>query len=188
MAASSIYGSQIQSSAQSLAAYLQALQAKQDGNGGTIANGNANANDVATAATVVNGTGTATKGNAGKDDTNPSSGQGLDVVTLSAEAQRLLANAQAPSVGPGSLATYLNTNNTANSQVAGISSTSSSTDPLGSGYEGAIAQFRQWLSRPLGQPVPYSGDATYDPNRPSVTNTSDQATSNGTQPVSSTTA
>jgi len=180
MAASSIYGSQIQSAAQSLAAYLQALQAKQDGGNATIANGNAGGNDVATAGTVVNGTGQATKNGAGKDQSDPSSGQGLDVVTLSAEAQRLLANAQAPSNGPGSLATYLNTNNNADNQVAGINS-----DPISSGYQGAIAQFRQWLSRPLGQPVPYSGDQSYDPNR-NQPSSSDQNAVNSTQPVGST--
>ncbi|HVJ41729.1 MAG TPA: hypothetical protein VM639_09535 [Dongiaceae bacterium] len=149
--AASIYGSQVQSAAQSLAAYLQALQAKANGN--AAANGSAATDGAAasSATTAANSAGTKT----GKDPAQQISSQPLDVVTLSAEAQRLLANAQAPSIGPGSLATYLNTSNSfdGTNSVNGANS-----DPFSSGYEGAIAQFRQWLSQPLGQPVPYTGD------------------------------
>lgn len=144
--AASIYGSQVQSAAQSLAAYLQALQAKS--NSAATTNG-------AAAGNVAAASGVAPAGDAGKNPAQQLSGQPLDVVTLSAEAQRLLANAQAPSIGPGSLATYLNTSNS----FDGTNPVdSASSDPFSSGYEGAIAQFRQWLSQPLGQPVPHTGD------------------------------
>lgn len=169
--AASIYGSQVQSAAQSLAAYLQALQAKN--NNAATTNGTAAGNVAATS-------GAGAAGNAGKNPAQQVSGQPLDVVTLSAEAQRLLANAQAPSIGPGSLATYLNTSNSFDGTNP---IDSASSDPFSSGYEGAIAQFRQWLSQPLGQPVPYPGDQAA--NASSKTSDSSKTGTDSTQTKSS---
>jgi hypothetical protein len=174
MASSSIYGSQVQSAAQSLAAYLQALQAKNNGTPAGTAG-----NDISTTNTVVNGTGSDTKSPTAKNSA-PSGSQATDTVTLSAEAQLILANAQAPSNGPGSLATYLNTSNSQDGlgQVNGVNS-----DPLSSGYQGAIAQFKQWLSTPLGQPVPnIPGEQTDN----STQKTSDSAANSGVGATSST--
>jgi hypothetical protein len=169
--AASIYGSQTLPTPQSLAAYLQALQAKTNnptgnpaGLDGSIANG-----DVGS---VAGGTG---KSSNGKTSTDPTGTSPLDVVTLSAEAQRLLANAQTPSAGPGSLATYLNTSNTTDT---------TSGNPFGISDIGAIAQFRQWLSQPLGQPVPYPGDQAATKGTPDESTPGDQASA--TTPVSST--
>lgn len=171
--AASIYGSQVQSAAQSLAAYLQALQAKS--NSAATTNG-------AAAGNVAAASGVAPAGDAGKNPAQQLSGQPLDVVTLSAEAQRLLANAQAPSIGPGSLATYLNTSNS----FDGTNPVdSASSDPFSSGYEGAIAQFRQWLSQPLGQPVPYPGDQQVTSGTSSAGSTA-SGQSSATAPASST--
>lgn len=142
--AASINGSQIQSAQQSLAAYLQALQTKAAHAGATTAAAGGIA--VAEAATgKQNG-----KPVNNNDQVDKNTAQ-LDVITLSAQAQQILANAQAPKTGPGSLDTFLNTNNV----VATIPG-----DPSAVTFEGAIAQFRQWLARPLGQPVPFlPGDA-----------------------------
>jgi len=180
--AASINGSQIQSAAQSLAAYLQALQAKTDGTnlnlGGKSAGG-----DIATATTVVNGSGQTSKsGTTAKDQAEQVSSQPLDVVNLSAEAQRLLANAQAPSQGPGSLSTLLNTNNNAMATPG---------DPFGAGYVGAIARFRQWLSQPLGQPIPTpfgQTDASTNINssKNGTSGSGDQSTANAAAPITST--
>jgi hypothetical protein len=76
----------------------------------------------------------------------------------------LLASAQAPSAGPGSLATYLNTSN----------ATDTTADPFGD--IGAIAQFRQWLSQPLGQPIPYPGDQSANTDSKDGSTTGDQQT------------
>lgn len=143
--AASIYGSQVQSAAQSLAAYLQALQAKNAGNSAAATPGN----------TVTGTAATGAGGKGAKDTGQATGGSPLDVVTLSAEAQRLLANAQAPSSGPGSLATYLNTSN---SQDPANLADAIGSDPFDNGYLGAIAQYKQWLSEPLGQPIPHSND------------------------------
>jgi len=178
MAASSIYGSQVQSAAQSLAAYLQALQAKNNGNtAGTGTTGN----DIATAGTTVNGAGQNNKSSGGKDASS-TGGQATDTVTLSAEAQLILANAQAPSNGPGSLATYLNTSNAQN----GIGSADGiGSDPFNSGYQGAIAQFKQWLSQPLGQPVPSIPSQTTDNSTQTNSDASAAAGVNATSSTSS---
>jgi|GEM_PF-3978956 len=173
MASSSIYGPQVQSAAQSLAAYLQALQAKNNGNTtGTTGN------DISTANTAVNGTGPSTK-TSGSKDTSATGSQATDTVTLSAEAQLILANAQAPSNGPGSLATYLNTANAQNgfNSVDGVG-----TDPFNNGYQGAIAQFKQWLSQPLGQPIPSIASQSAD----SSTQTSSDSATTGINATSST--
>jgi hypothetical protein len=149
--AASINGSQIQSAAQSLAAYLQALQAKTDSGTNTNVDGKISSGDIANGAAVVNGSGQAKKtASTAKDQAEQASNQPLDVVSLSAEAQRLLANAQTTNQVPGSLAGYLNVDNTVNAI----------SDPLGTGYVGAIAQFRQWLAAPLGQPVGSPGNET----------------------------
>jgi hypothetical protein len=178
MASSSIYGSQVQSAAQSLAAYLQALQAKNSGN---TADAGTAGNDIATAGTVVNGTGQNSKSSASKDSSSTGS-QATDTVTLSAEAQIILANAQAPSSGPGSLATYLNTSNSQNgfNSVNGIG-----TDPFNNGFQGAIAQFKQWLSQPLGQPIPSVPSQSTDSTTPTG---SDSSTTSGVNATSSTSA
>jgi hypothetical protein len=175
--AASINGTQIQSTAQSLAAYLQALQAKNDGTNTTLAGQNSGG-DIGTASTVVNGTGQATKSaTTAKDQAEQVSNQPLDVVNLSAEAQRLLANAQTSGNASGGLAALLNTDN--NTGAA-------SADPFGAGYVGAIARFRQWLAQPLGQPIPTPIGQVNTDNISKSTNSGDQTTGNGTPAVSST--
>jgi hypothetical protein len=166
--------SQTQSAAQSLAAYLQALQAK-NSNAGQDAS--LPGNNIATDGTVVNGV-NATSGSKTSSDGSSASSQPLDVVTLSAQAQQLLANLQSPSTGPGSLATYLNTSNTIDTAGNG------STNPLGISDIGAIAQFRQWLSQPLAQPVPYPGDQSAGNNSQSGSASQDQTSTSA--PVGST--
>ena len=179
--AASIYGSQTPAATQGLAAYLQALQAKANdpangstgtsaGLGGSTANG--------TLGTVSGGTvsGSTGKSSSDKNSADPTFTQPLDVVSLSAEAQRLLANAQAPSAGPGSLATYLNTSNAADT---------TSSNSFGISGLGAIAQFRQWLSQPLGQPVPYPGDQQVTSGTSSAGSTA-SGQSSATAPASST--
>jgi hypothetical protein len=174
--AASINGTQIQSTAQSLAAYLQALQAKNDGTNTNIAGQNSGG-DSGTASTVVNGTGQATKNTAtAKGQAEQVSGQPLDVVNLSAEAQRLLANAQSPTDNSGGLASYLNNNN----------STATPADPFGAGYVGAIARFRQWLAQPLGQPIPTPIGQVNTDNIAKSATSGDQTTSSGTPAVNST--
>lgn len=175
-ASSSIYGYQVQTAAQSLAAYLQARQAK---NGGNTANAGAAGNDIATSGTVVNGASQNNKSVASKNSSS-AGGQASDTVTLSAEAQLILANAQAPSSGPGSLATYLNTSNAQNgfNSIDGVG-----TDPFNNGFQGAIAQFKQWLSQPLGQPIPTPPGQTTDNNTQA---SSDSAATSGVNPTSST--
>jgi hypothetical protein len=168
--AASIYGSQNLSANQSLAAYLQALQTKT--NNPTSLDSNAGSGNVASAGTV-SGTTKSGTGNS-KDPADQVTGQPLDTVTLSAEAQRLLANAQAPSAGPGSLATYLNTSN----------ATDTTADPFGD--IGAIAQFRQWLSQPLGQPIPYPGDQSAAADSKDGSTTGDQQTTTAPAATSST--
>jgi hypothetical protein len=153
--AASIYGSQSLSTTQSLAAYLQALQTKNN-------NPASQGSNAVTGGAATGTTATGAAGSSGTDPADQITGQPLDVVTLSAQAQQLLANAQAPSVGPGSLATYLNTNNLASADAS----------PLGD--LGAIAQFRQWLSQPLGQPVPYPGDQSFSDASKTSTATGDQ--------------
>ena len=183
MAASSIYGYQVQSTAQSLATYLQALQAK---NGGNTANTGTTGNDISTANTAVNGTGPSNRSSGnnstGGKDSSATGGQATDTVTLSAEAQVILANAQAPSNGPGSLATYLNTSNAQNgfTSVEGIGS-----DPFNNGYQGAIAQFKQWLSQPLGQPIPTPPGQTTDTGTQSASDASATSSVGATSSTSS---
>lgn len=176
--AASINGSQIQSAAQSLAAYLQALQAKTDNGANANVDGKTSSGDIANGATVVNGSGQTKKSaSTAKDQAEQAGNQPLDVVSLSAEAQRLLANAQAPSQGPGSLASYLNTDN----------AVTSVSDPLGTGYVGAIAQFRQWLAAPLGQPVGTPGDQTaIGTNKTNSTTAGDQNSTGNVAPVTAT--
>lgn len=161
--AASIYGSQTPAATQGLAAYLQALQAKT----------NDPTNGSTGTSTGLGGTG---KSGSDKNSADPTFTQPLDVVSLSAEAQRLLANAQAPSAGPGSLATYLNTSNAADT---------TSSNSFGISGLGAIAQFRQWLSQPLGQPVPYPGDQQVTSGTSSAGSTAGSQSS-ATAPASST--
>jgi hypothetical protein len=166
--AASINGSQSLSTTQSLAAYLQALQTKNN-------NPTSQGSNAVTGGAAAGTTATGAAGSSGTDPADQITGQPLDVVTLSAQAQQLLANAQAPSAGPGSLATYLNTNNSAGADAG---------SPFGD--LGAIAQFRQWLSQPLGQPVPYPGDQSFGDASKSSAAISDQKSTAETKSTSET--